>query len=205
MTTKAAKVSFLPAVALYAVLAINAVHAAGTPDAGKQAFQACAGCHGPAPDAGQQQAVPKLRGQHAAYLLASLDAYASGARKNAEMERIAAALSRQEKEDIAAWFGRFELKQLPVPGSDDAPAPIAAAIDNCRVCHGVGGNSFVPDYPRLNGQDQAYLVEALKSYKNGKRTNATMVYVVKDLSDQEIDKIAAYYAGQKGGLTVADK
>jgi len=203
--TKATKVSFLLAAALYALLTIDAVHAAGNPDAGKPAFQACAECHGPSPDAGQRQSVPKLEGQHAAYILAALDAYADGARKHADMQRIAAALSRQQREDIAAWLGQFELKQLPIPGSAQAPAAIATTIENCQVCHGVGGNSFVPDYPRLNGQNKAYLVDALKSYKNGSRTNATMVYVVKNLSDQELDEIAAYYAAQKGGLTVIDK
>lgn len=198
---------FLLMAALCASLLNDAVYAAGDPDAGKQAFQACAQCHGPVPaaEANRQQPVPRLGGQHAAYLLASLDAYASGKRKHAEMQPIAAALSQQESEDIAAYLGQFELKQLPIPGTDEAPAAIATIIDNCQVCHGVGGNSFVPDYPRLNGQNQAYLIEALNSYKNGKRTNATMVYVVKDLSDQALDEIAAYYAGQQGGLTVIDK
>jgi len=202
---KATRVSFLLTAALYAGLSSGVVHAAGNPDAGKQAFQACVKCHGPLSDAGKRQLVPKLDGQHAGYILASLDAYAGGTRKHAEMERIAGALSQQEREDIAAYLARFELKQLPVPGSDNAPAAIATTVENCRVCHGVGGNSFVADYPRINGQNKAYLIEALKSYKNGKRTNATMVYVVKSLSDKAIDEIAAYYAGQKGGLTAIEK
>ena len=183
------------------------VNAAGDPDGGKQAFQACAQCHGPAPAAEtkSQQPVPRLGGQHAAYILASLDAYAGGARKHAEMQRIAGSLSQQDREDIAAYLAQFELKQLPIPGSDDAPAAIATIIENCRVCHGVGGNSFVPDYPRINGQDEQYLLEVLKSYQNGSRTNATMVYVVKNLTEQQLREIAAYFAGQKAGLTVIDK
>jgi cytochrome c553 len=200
-------VFFLLIAALCAGASGGIVHAAGDPDAGKQVFQACARCHGPAlaAEANRQQPVPRLGGQHATYLLSSLDAYAGGKRKHAEMERIAGSLSQQEKEDIAAYLAQFELKQFPIPGSGDAPAAIATIIENCRVCHGVGGNSFVPDYPRINGQDEQYLLEALKSYQNGARTNATMVYVVKNLTEQELRDIAAYYAGQKGGLTAINK
>ena len=202
---KATRISFLLIAALYAGLFNGVLLAAGNPDAGKPTFQPCAECHGLSPDTGQQQSVPKLKGQHAAYILDALNAYADGMRKHAGMQRIAAALSRQQRENIAAWLGQFELKRLPIPGSAQASAAIATTIENCQVCHGVGGNSFFPDYPRINGQKKAYLIEALKSYKSGKRTNATMVYVVKNLSDQELDEIAAYYAGQKGGLTVVDQ
>lgn len=203
-----AKTSFLLLItALCAGFSNGVVHAAGDPDAGKKTFQNCVRCHGPAlaSDANRQQPIPKLGGQHAGYVLSSLEAYAVGTRKHTEMERIAGSLSQQDKEDIAAYVARFELKHFPIPGSGDAPAAIATIIENCRVCHGVGGNSFVPDYPRINGQDEQYLLEALKSYHNGARTNATMVYVVKNLTAQQLSDIAAYYASQKGGLTVIDK
>lgn len=185
------------------VLASHSAHAAGNPTAGKEKFQACAECHGPTSQTNTtpQSPVPKLGGQHAQYIVSSLEAYISGDRQNAVMQDSAGQLSDQDKEDIAAYVGQFELKKLPVPEAGQRPA-IQKQIENCRVCHGEAGNSFVPDYPRLNGQNEAYLLKSLKDYKTGIRKNPTMVYVAKDLSDQELIDIAAYYAHQKEGLTV---
>ena len=74
-------------------------------------------------------------------------------------------------------------------------------LANCRVCHGEGGNSFEPNYPRLNGQDENYLFKALKDYQTGNRKNPTMEYVLQGLTDKELKEIAGYYARQDNGLT----
>ena len=68
----------------------------------------------------------------------------------------------------------------------------------CAACHGADGNSQVPDFPRLAGQPADYLVVALNHYKNGKRKNAIMAGQVANLSRQDLDDLAAYYASQKG-------
>lgn len=70
----------------------------------------------------------------------------------------------------------------------------------CAGCHGTDGNSVIPNFPRLAGQYENYLVHVLKQYKNGDRSNPMMVPMVANLSDVDLQNIAAYYASQKGDL-----
>jgi cytochrome c553 len=69
-----------------------------------KAKQVCAACHGEDGNKPLQPDFPKLGGQHADYLLHSLKAYRSGARKNPIMMPQAQALSTQEMEDLAAYY-----------------------------------------------------------------------------------------------------
>lgn len=176
--------------------------AAGEPAAGRKKFEACARCHGAKPDAkiDRQGPVPKLGGQHAGYIVSALNYYVRGERAHPAMKSIAAGLTEQDKEDIAAYFVPFELKKPPIPRTGE-PTVIERKIEICKSCHGERGNSFAPDNPRLIGQDESYLRKALEGYKNGTRENPTMVYVMKNLTERDVAEIAAYYAGQKEGLT----
>ena len=92
--------------AMAAALALcGAAHAAGNAEAGKQkAAQICAACHGPAGDKPTAPENPILAGQHADYLARALHDYKSGKRANPIMKGFAAALSRQDIDDLAAWF-----------------------------------------------------------------------------------------------------
>lgn len=68
----------------------------------------------------------------------------------------------------------------------------------CSICHGADGKAQIPMYPKLAGQNQPYLVSALKAYKNGDRKGTMagmMTPNVASLSDTDIDDLAAYYAG----------
>ena len=67
----------------------------------------------------------------------------------------------------------------------------------CTGCHGIPGyNNVYPTYkvPKIGGQNQPYLVAALKAYRSGDRQHATMNLQAQSLSDQDIDDIAAYFA-----------
>ena len=55
----------------------------------------------------------------------------------------------------------------PLSASDDAAIKLATQV--CSSCHGPGGNSKSPTFPRLAGQQQAYLVAQIKAFKDGKR------------------------------------
>jgi cytochrome c553 len=66
--------------------------------------QACAECHGADGGAPTEPDRPILAGQHSDYLVKALLDYKSGKRVNAVMNGIALPLSRQEIEDLAAWF-----------------------------------------------------------------------------------------------------
>jgi cytochrome c553 len=54
--------------------------------------------------------------------------------------------------------------------------------------------------PKLTGQKSAYIVSALKAYKSGERDFATMRAIAADLSDKDMEDIAAYY-GQAATTT----
>ena len=67
----------------------------------------------------------------------------------------------------------------------------------CAGCHGTNGISNNPMWPNLAGQKQGYLANALKMYRDGRRKNAMMLAMAKNLSDDDIANLAAYYATLK--------
>ena len=67
----------------------------------------------------------------------------------------------------------------------------------CAGCHGAKGISMAPVNPNLAGQKAMYLANQLKAFRSGDRKNATMNPMSKNLSDEDIANIAAYYAGLK--------
>lgn len=66
----------------------------------------------------------------------------------------------------------------------------------CASCHGSDGRSAVmPEYPKIGGQNGAYVVTALKAYRGGRRQGtyaSIMAEVAKPLSDDDIANLAAY-------------
>jgi cytochrome c553 len=81
------------------------VHARGNPESGKaKAAQVCAACHGAEGNKPSDPAQPILAGQHYDYLVRALTDYKIGRRNNPIMKGFAAQLSRQDIEDLAAWF-----------------------------------------------------------------------------------------------------
>ena len=72
----------------------------------------------------------------------------------------------------------------------------------CAACHGEDGNSIAPNFPRLAGQHEDYLVHALRSYRNGARKNAIMGGQIANLTDQDFRDLAAHYSHLKGQLAV---
>ena len=68
----------------------------------------------------------------------------------------------------------------------------------CVTCHGEDGNSPAPNFPRLAGQHEDYLVHALESYKLGTRKNAIMAGIVAALSEEDMRNVAAFYSIQSG-------
>ena len=82
-----------------------AVEARGNAQNGKtKATQVCAACHGPEGNKPSAPDQPILAGQHYDYLVRALTDYKIGRRTNPIMKGFAAQLSRQDIEDLAAWF-----------------------------------------------------------------------------------------------------
>ncbi|WP_194713017.1 c-type cytochrome [Noviherbaspirillum soli] len=87
----------------------------------------------------------------------------------------------------------FAAASSPLQAADMAAAKGKAG--QCFVCHGADGLAKVPDAPNLAGQNEGYLIKALKDYKSGKRENEMMNAMAKNLSDQDIALVAAYFSG----------
>jgi len=85
-----------------------------------------------------------------------------------------------------------------VPAFAGDPVEGQKKSETCKACHGPDGNSTAPDFPKIAGQHQDYLVKALKDYKSGARKNAIMAPMVANLSTRDIEDLAAYYSAQKG-------
>lgn len=74
----------------------------------------------------------------------------------------------------------------------DVKAGRAKAVQ-CQACHGMDGLAKVPEAPNLAGQNEDYLVKALKDFRSGARQNEMMSVVAKPLSDADIANLAAFY------------
>jgi len=72
-----------------------------------------------------------------------------------------------------------------------------AKAASCAACHGEDGNSVNPEWPKLAGQGEAYIVKQLSDFKAGVRTNATMNGMAAPLSPQDMADVAAFFASQK--------
>lgn len=70
-------------------------------------------------------------------------------------------------------------------------------IEVCIPCHGPTGNSIAPEVPSLAGQPQLYLYNQLIQFREGRRKNSLMSPFAANLSDKDIQDIAAYFAAQK--------
>ena len=77
--------------------------AAGDAAAGKEKAAQCQSCHGLDGNSPTPQ-FPKIGGQHAKYIVQTLEDYKTGARQEPIMAGFSAILSKQDREDLAAWY-----------------------------------------------------------------------------------------------------
>ncbi len=83
-----------------------------------------------------------------------------------------------------------------IAGGDPAAGQKKSEV--CAGCHGADGNSTIGANPRLAGQYESYLYQALTQYKKGQRKDLLMGNIVANLSDQDLRDLAAWYASQEG-------
>ena len=79
----------------------------------------------------------------------------------------------------------------PALAGDIEAGKASAAI--CSSCHGAKGVSTMDMWPNLAGQKTVYLAKQMKSFRDGVRKDSVMNSVAIDLSDADIDNLAAYY------------
>ncbi|MBT0960735.1 c-type cytochrome [Denitromonas iodatirespirans] len=99
----------------------------------------------------------------------------------------------------SVWLAGLAAVVLPMSSAmagDVAAGKEKSAV--CAACHGQTGESVAPDFPKLAGQHEDYLLRALKDYKAGHRKNPIMTAQVENLSPADMADLAAYYAAQEG-------
>ncbi|HCW91225.1 MAG TPA: cytochrome C [Marinobacter sp.] len=98
---------------------------------------------------------------------------------------------------IAGLFALGAALPAMSSAAGDAAAGKAKASSVCSACHGSNGLASIPTYPNLAGQNEQYLVSALKAYKNKQRSGgqaAVMQAQAQALSDEDIANLAAYFS-----------
>lgn len=167
----------------------------------------CARCHGE-DGLGRQGTAPKLAGQNRPYLRASLAAYADDRRQSGFMEPVAAALSPDQRAELASHFAGLPGFSADVAdGSDDALSKLGArlarhvdeTVPSCLSCHGDAANPpRKPIYPRIAGQSRRFLIAWLHAWRKrdiGGTDHSHLMHVAAErLSDQQIDALAAFFA-----------
>ena len=95
---------------------------------------------------------------------------------------------------IAAALAAAALAGLPlgVAAQDAAQGKIKAQA--CAVCHGPLGLSVAPDAPNLAGQPAIYLAAQLRAYRSGERKHEVMAVMAKNLSNDDITQLAAWFS-----------
>lgn len=186
------------AFATVALFAFRTVDAAGDSARGALVFETCLGCHGIEnyKNVYPTYAVPRLAGQSAQYVVDALNAYASGQRAHPTMHAQAATLTDEDKQDIGAYLESLGGEI----GGDSGEPPTQAAT--CLACHGPDGVGTAPNFPTLAGQHEDYLVHALSQYKSQARQNAIMAGFAAQLSAEDMEALAAWYAAKPGLETV---
>lgn len=80
----------------------------------------------------------------------------------------------------------------------------ALAETHCATCHGQGGQSAAPDFPRLAGQNQNYLIKQLQDFASGVRASPVMKDKAAVLDETGIHALALHYSRQKAASTPSD-
>ena len=180
-------------------------HAESDVAAGKERSQVCAACHGV--DGNSPNPVwPKLAGQHVEYIVKQLNDYKSGVRENAQMSPMAANLSDQDIQDLAAYYSSQKIRH----GKTDPAAlefgekiyragSIEAGVPACAACHGPNGRGNpAAQFPPLGGQHAAYTQAQLNAFRDGTRANdntSIMRTIVGRMTDEEIKAVSEYIQG----------
>jgi cytochrome c553 len=151
-------------------------------------LQICTSCHGP-DGRPIDSTIPTIWGQTEYFLVKQLHDYKSGDRENVVMASFAKRLTQAELRPAAAYLSK---KPWPAKVTPVAAAPAPDGIALCQICHQQGFAGGLPA-PRLAGQSYEYLVEAMRAFAEGDRTNnADMVKIMQELSPAKREEIARY-------------
>lgn len=173
-------------------------------DARTIAASVCAACHG-ADGNSPVPMFPKIGGLQEEYIVKQLKDFMSGRRKSDIMAPVVADLKPEDVAPLAAYFSSQKLnggqtedkgaaglgKMIFHDGNEESGVP---ACVGCHQPQGAGYNG----YPRIGGQHAQYLVQQLKNFAAGDRSNDPSRYMrvtAKRMSEEEINAVAEYLTG----------
>ena len=94
-------------------------------------------------------------------------------------------------------FAALVPQALAAAGAADQERAAAIVAERCSICHGKGGDSASPIYPRLAGQHAEYVARQLADFKSGKRKSETMQPQAAPLTPEEMAALGAYFEKRK--------
>ena len=187
---------------------------------GKGDVPACSSCHGADGMGDDNMGTPRIAGQFAIFLRKQLADFAADKRQDTTMfvmNANAKGLSAKDHNDVSSYLESLKPKDSNFKGSDlgelaSMGTKVGAAhkgkslvewgqgnrakpVSACRSCHGYNGRGAPPVYPRIGGQRYVYLVNQLKKWRDGSRTNdpmSQMQIIARNMTDEDIYDAAAY-------------
>ncbi|NVK21988.1 MAG: cytochrome c4 [Kangiellaceae bacterium] len=199
--------------AIFALILLGASVSAQAGDEAKGAQLAaqCAACHGK--DGNSTTPMwPKLAGQNAEYIVKQLMDFKVGAadktkgRYEASMAPMAANLSEQDMQDLAAYYmaqetqmGAVKAEFLELGKKIYFQGDAERGVPACAACHGATGQGLnLAKYPSVSGQHPQYAIKQLKMFAAGERNNdeaAVMRDIAIRMSEQQIEAVANFMLG----------
>jgi cytochrome c553 len=175
---------------IFGALAISA--ALSAPGNAQQAVEAklqiCSTCHG-ANGQPISPGIPIIWGQTEYFLTKQLHDYISGDRDSPIMSPLAKTLTQPELRPAAKYFSA---KTWPAKTAQTAAPAAPEGIALCQICHQQGFIGGLPA-PRLAGQSYEYLLDAMKSFTDGRRTNSEdMMKIMQGLQPAQFEAMARY-------------
>ncbi len=181
----------------------------GGPD--RAVIASCERCHGTDGRGRGTAAFPRLAGQQREYLMLALAAYEHDRRHSGIMGPIAAALTRDEQRELAAYYSSLQAPSLGGRGDQASVDPAVARgraiaqhgladrdVPPCQECHGPGTHVRNEAYPELAGQFADYLVLQLELFQRARRGGSAYAHLMERiaprLTAEQIRDVAAYYA-----------
>jgi cytochrome c553 len=162
----------------------------------------CSMCHGARGTASAGTDAPHLAGQPPSSTYKQLRDFKSGHRPSSVMQPLATNLSDQDMHDLAAFYSQQTRETLIRHASlhEEVPRLVSNGspmrnIGACATCHSPGVARAAT--PILDGLPEAYLRQQLNAFKSGRRANdinQQMRNAAHQLSEQEVDILAKYYA-----------
>jgi cytochrome c553 len=166
---------------------------------------ACARCHGAENNRPASALVPVLHGQPKEFLTAALRAYASGTRLSGIMQPVARELAPDVIGVVADYYASLPPPKPALPIAQQSSelatrGDVTAKIPACTGCHDAGALLI---YPRLAGQNAAYMANRLRLWKNGlpasTDSEAVMAPIARLLTGEQIAEVSAYFAARAPG------